>query len=307
MKRYKTKPKKVKASAPKTGRRHLIFDITPLRHPAILYEEFEAALRPVLLRPALSESKKYFFIRKRSAFSFAALALLLLLVSAPLLLAFEAHVINVTAEIVMLDAPSISPPGGKYFTPELTITLSDADSDVTSIHYTLDGSDPSCASTLYVDPFLITLPTTVKAVGCDSTNLQQSLPVIADYFDPLPPPESSAPSGQSTPVEEPAAPVEEATSTPPIGPDNPSGDTATPEATSTLPIGSDTSNPGDTATTTPTTTPTPTATTTDTSQTLPPEPPTDTGTPAIEPPAPEPEAATPPPPAEPVGSDASSQ
>ena len=109
----------------------------------------------------------------------------------PLLNAFEAHIINVTAEIKN-DIPDIDPPGGEFcndgeLVVELSVTsetLADAD-----IWYTIDGGDPVCHDTdkgfLYNEPFgtgpfPLYDSATVKAVSCHD-NLQSVM--VSEYFD----------------------------------------------------------------------------------------------------------------------------
>jgi len=57
--------------------------------------------------------------------------------------------------------PAFNPAGGPYSSPQ-TIRLSCATSGA-SVRYTLDGSEPSPSSTLYSNPILISVNTTVKA------------------------------------------------------------------------------------------------------------------------------------------------
>lgn len=91
--------------------------------------------------------------------------------------AFEAHVVNVTADIVQIDPPVITPPGGQYSAP-VNINISDSDPDATHIFYTLTaGTDagsapnPSCGGLLGGPkprgPIAITDDTVVKAIACD--------------------------------------------------------------------------------------------------------------------------------------------
>jgi hypothetical protein len=60
-------------------------------------------------------------------------------------------------------APVISPNGGTFTGPQ-NVTLSSATSSA-SIYYTLDGSAPTPASTLYANPIAITTSTTIRAIA----------------------------------------------------------------------------------------------------------------------------------------------
>ena len=61
----------------------------------------------------------------------------------------------------VLDPPTISPPGGN-FDKAVTITLRDVDPGA-SIHYTLDGSEPTTSDPIYESPFQLTEPKVVRA------------------------------------------------------------------------------------------------------------------------------------------------
>ena len=88
--------------------------------------------------------------------------------------AFEAHIINVTAQIVN-DIPDIDPPGGQFCLYDkvevtLSVTLPGA-----GIYYTTNGSDPDCYipnGTLYTGLFPLTSSATVRARSCHDS--QQS-------------------------------------------------------------------------------------------------------------------------------------
>ncbi|TSC81667.1 MAG: hypothetical protein G01um101420_913 [Parcubacteria group bacterium Gr01-1014_20] len=91
--------------------------------------------------------------------------------------AFEAHILNVTASLLNIDPPVISPPGGQY-NSEIDITIDDADPDATYIFYTITpGTDPSFAPDpacgVYpggpkpIGPITLTDDSVVKAIACD--------------------------------------------------------------------------------------------------------------------------------------------
>ncbi len=61
----------------------------------------------------------------------------------------------------VLDPPIISPPGGN-FDRLVTVTLSDAKPGA-SIHYTLDGSEPTTSDPIYESPLKLTEPKVVRA------------------------------------------------------------------------------------------------------------------------------------------------
>lgn len=72
-----------------------------------------------------------------------------------------AEVTFTKADITKPAAPTIE--GDEYFTDYTTIKMSSEPG--TTIHYTLDGSNPTTLSPLYTKPFIITETTTVKALA----------------------------------------------------------------------------------------------------------------------------------------------
>ncbi|WP_194912533.1 chitobiase/beta-hexosaminidase C-terminal domain-containing protein [Catenulispora rubra] len=74
--------------------------------------------------------------------------------------------------------PTFSPAGGTYASAQ-SVTLSDATSG-SSIRYTLDGSAPTAASTLYTGPINVAATTTVKAIGL-AAGLTNSATASATY------------------------------------------------------------------------------------------------------------------------------
>lgn len=92
---------------------------------------------------------------------------LMIITNLPLVSAYEAHTVNITARIVN-NVPEINPPGGDFCNDgrlevELSVTLEEAD-----IYYTIDGTNPACGlTTKYYIPFEIPDGIiTVKAVAC---------------------------------------------------------------------------------------------------------------------------------------------
>jgi subtilase family serine protease len=76
---------------------------------------------------------------------------------------------SATSSIVIspvLSTPTITPAGGS-FTSSISVTISDAQSSA-AIYYTVDGSTPSAASTLYTGPITVSSTQTVQAVAIES-------------------------------------------------------------------------------------------------------------------------------------------
>jgi hypothetical protein len=98
----------------------------------------------------------------------------------PLVSAYEAHVMNVTANIVD-DSISVSPSGENFCNDgKLKVELKSAYSGA-GIFYTTDGQDPKCdrVGVPYKGPFTLTESKTVKAVSCH--NGIQSLVMVRNF------------------------------------------------------------------------------------------------------------------------------
>lgn len=77
-----------------------------------------------------------------------------------------AQVVEAELAITSLPAPTIE--GEAAFTSRTTVTIKSSES-VASIHYTLDGTEPTTESILYKDPFVLDKTTTVKAIAVYKT------------------------------------------------------------------------------------------------------------------------------------------
>ena len=66
-------------------------------------------------------------------------------------------------QVLTVATPTFTPAGGLYFGPQ-NVTIACATEEAT-IYYTLDGTDPTTASTVYTEPIAISETTTVKAFG----------------------------------------------------------------------------------------------------------------------------------------------
>ncbi|MCR5014489.1 MAG: chitobiase/beta-hexosaminidase C-terminal domain-containing protein, partial [Bacteroidales bacterium] len=77
----------------------------------------------------------------------------------------------------VVEAPVINHPEGIIDTDQYEVVITHADANV-NIYYTLDGSDPTSASTQYTNPFVITEDCTVKAIAINNEGMTSS---IASY------------------------------------------------------------------------------------------------------------------------------
>ncbi|MFZ2969941.1 MAG: lamin tail domain-containing protein, partial [Minisyncoccia bacterium] len=104
----------------------------------------------------------------------------------PLFSAYEAHVVNVTAEIIN-DIPRIDPPGGEFCNDgELKVELkvSSVVLEGSDIFYTIDGSNPDCYApngSLYTNPF--GLPDGLNVVKARSCHDGKQSTVMTKEFD----------------------------------------------------------------------------------------------------------------------------
>lgn len=73
----------------------------------------------------------------------------------------NATIVSCERNVTSLDAPFIS--GTETFSDNTTVTIT-AD-NVATIYYTLDGTDPTTASTVYTEPFTLSESATVKAIA----------------------------------------------------------------------------------------------------------------------------------------------
>lgn len=74
----------------------------------------------------------------------------------------------VKAELVITSLPAPTIEGEAAFTNNTTVTIKSSES-VASIYYTLDGTEPTTASILYKNPFVLDKTTTVKAIAVYKT------------------------------------------------------------------------------------------------------------------------------------------
>ncbi len=80
-------------------------------------------------------------------------------------------------------APEFNPPGGAY-TGAQTITITSATNGA-SIHYTLDGTEPTASSILYSSPITISTNTTIKAIAIKNGMINSAI-TSASYSITIP-------------------------------------------------------------------------------------------------------------------------
>ncbi|MGN0228986.1 MAG: chitobiase/beta-hexosaminidase C-terminal domain-containing protein [Muribaculaceae bacterium] len=83
-----------------------------------------------------------------------------------------------TADADVIAAPVISPKAGTYYETPVEVTIANPNS-TGKVYYTLDGTEPTAASTEYAEAISITATTTVKAVVIDGENASEV--VAAEY------------------------------------------------------------------------------------------------------------------------------
>jgi hypothetical protein len=82
-------------------------------------------------------------------------------------------------ETNQVSAPAFDPPAYTRFNGSVAITITSATPEA-GIYYTLDGSDPTSASTPYTDPIVLTKSTTIKARAY-KTGMTPSVMTSANY------------------------------------------------------------------------------------------------------------------------------
>ena len=123
------------------------------------------------------------------------LAIAMVLVNAHAFIAFEAHVVDVKAEVAKIDAPLVAPAGGSYAGP-VDITIDALDTDATHVFYTITlgttdpnvADDPVCGDVLGgakpQGPITISEDTVVKAIACNGDDAGASGSIItAEAYD----------------------------------------------------------------------------------------------------------------------------
>ena len=92
------------------------------------------------------------------------------------------------AEGGFVSTPTIE--GEQYFKESATVSIKAAEG--LTIHYTLDGTDPTATSTEYAAPFEVTETTTIKAIAYDGENESEIVTVIFKKMEVLTPSEAVA-------------------------------------------------------------------------------------------------------------------
>src|SRR3989344_1849796 len=119
------------------------------------------------------------FLSVQKQMTAGALAVVFILTQASAFIAFEAHIVNVTAELVQIDPPVITPDSLTFNTP-FDSSIDDADPDATHIFYSIGAGsldpdtvpDPACGDPnggpKPVGPIPVgAVDTVIKAIACD--------------------------------------------------------------------------------------------------------------------------------------------
>jgi hypothetical protein len=104
----------------------------------------------------------------------------------------EVDVYGLLSGQAQADAPSISPNGGSFTSPQ-TVTLSTTTASA-QIYYTLDGSTPTTASTVYTGPITISYDTTLNAIASAPGYIQSAVSTATFTFSNQTPPISFSPA-----------------------------------------------------------------------------------------------------------------
>lgn len=177
-----------------------VLSTTPEPARQWVYGHRPQIIRQPLISSFISKQKIKLTPRAANMFKLAALAVLCIIVGVPAMSAFEAHVVNVTAELREINPPTLStqldppgnppawdnPNGGSGFATDtpLTINMTDGDVDATNIYYTFmlgtlipgDVPDPICGQLgpnggggAGAQSLIISASSAVKAIACDGS------------------------------------------------------------------------------------------------------------------------------------------
>jgi len=80
--------------------------------------------------------------------------------------------------------PTLTPGSGTYASAQ-TVTIATATSG-SSLHYTTDGSTPTCSSTTYSTPISVSTSQTVNAIGCKASYLDSAVGTAVYVIGPAP-------------------------------------------------------------------------------------------------------------------------
>ncbi len=156
-----------------TKQKKMIYDIIPRRTEVVVH---------VVQKNSRGAIRVLFSLQKQALALF--MALLMVLINAHAFVAFEAHVVDVKAEVARVDAPLITPPGGNAYPDEVDVSVTSDDADATHVFYTVTpgtnangAPDPSCTpsgvnlgGTKPISSFVIGADAVVKAVACTGSD-----------------------------------------------------------------------------------------------------------------------------------------